>query len=143
MRHCQPASRAVERVYGVVAGTRSQGTASRAIAGQPFSPVFVARVQRLLDEQAAESRAVDEEVRLDDAPVGEFHGLDEAVLAAQLDVHRPCLRAPHAVGLGELAQVGGVQAGIEVIGVPSGGSGERSAAWSRESSGARGDRARC
>ena len=62
MRHCQPAARAVERVYGVAAAGLLAGHGHRAIAGQPVGPVVVAGLQRLLDQQAAESRAIDEQV---------------------------------------------------------------------------------
>ena len=65
MRHCQPASRAIERVYGH--GSRHGFGLHRdgAVVEQPVRPVLVADVQRLADQQAAEAGAVDEQVALD------------------------------------------------------------------------------
>ncbi len=74
MRHCQPASRAVDRVQ-----RRSTAPSARrarpwpgrtaASASNPRSPVF----ERLPDQQRAEARAVDEEIGLERAAVLQRH----------------------------------------------------------------------
>ena len=85
-----------------------------AIARKPVRPVLVAGLQRLLDQQAAKARAVDEEVRLDAPVVIQMQRADETILWAQLHVQHfaldardtPCLRVP--------AQVLGVEPRVEV-----------------------------
>ena len=93
------------------------GHGHRAIAGQPVRPVLVAGLQRLLDQQAAESRAVDEQVAGDARAALQRDGFDEAVFAAQLHVDDFAFDALDAARLGVAAQVLRVEAGIEVIGV--------------------------
>ena len=63
----------------------------RAIARQPMAPVLVAGLQRLLDQQPAEARAIDEEVGLDLAAALERDRGDVAVLV-HARRRRSCLR---------------------------------------------------
>src|SRR5579864_7040714 len=51
-------------------GTRA-GNRHRPVARQPVAPILKTGLQRLLDEESAKSRAIDEEVRLDDLPAFE------------------------------------------------------------------------
>src|SRR6185436_6299528 len=85
-----------------------------AIAGQPATPVFVAGVQRLLDEQPAKTRAVDEQIARHHPAVLEFHGFDETVLGVLLHVNDLACDAFHAIRLGDTPQEARVQPGIEV-----------------------------
>ena len=72
MRHCQPASRAMDRVYGM-AGPDGLGLQRHgAVAEQVVRPVLVAHVQCIADEQPAEARAVDEQVAFDHVAVVEL-----------------------------------------------------------------------
>src|SRR3954452_13924277 len=58
----------------------------RAVARQPVSPVLVTGLERLLDEQAAESRAVDEQLALDDLSVRHLDRFDVPILTVLPDV---------------------------------------------------------
>src|SRR3954466_14787995 len=66
-----------QRVDGSGAGARH---GHRAVTRQPMAPVLVSGLQRLLDEEAAEARAVDEEIGLDDLPVLQGYGGNVAAL---------------------------------------------------------------
>jgi hypothetical protein len=87
-----------------------------AVAQQPLAPVFIAGVQGLLDQQAPETRAVDEQVAGHGRAAVQRDRLDEAVLAAQVDLDDLGVDASHAVLLGDLAHQPGEQAGVEVQG---------------------------
>ena len=80
----------------------------RAVAGQPVGPVLVAGLQGLLDQQAAEARAVDEQVAFDELAVFQHSG-DEACFGILPDVTDLPLDALEAVALGEVAQEARVQ----------------------------------
>src|SRR5882672_9040261 len=84
------------------------GHRERAVAGQPVAPVLVTRVQRLLDEQPAKTRAVDEQVAGDFAAIGELHGIDEAVFTVLLHVYDLAFDTLDAIRFAEAAQEGGV-----------------------------------
>ena len=75
---------------GALAGHRH-----RPIAGQPMGPVLVSGLQRLLDQQPAKARTVDEQIRLDPLAVIQLQRANESVLAAQFDIHDLALD-PHA-----------------------------------------------
>ena len=119
MRHCQPGGvrgRAGERIGIARIAARHR---DRAVAGQPVRPVLVAGIQRLLDQQPAKARAVDEQVALDDRDrrraSTEF---DEAALAVERRRRRSCLRCgctPRVLGI--VAQEFRIEAGVEVEGV--------------------------
>ena len=68
-----------------IAGGRA-GNRHRAIAGQPAGPVFVARLERALDEQAAEARTIDEELAVRFCLPPSRSRFDESIFAAQVDV---------------------------------------------------------
>ena len=96
------------------------GHRHRAVARQPVRPVLVARFERLLDQQAAKARAVDEQVACDELAVGRAGPSRQAVLAAQLDARRSCLRSGARRRARLTAQERGVQAGVEVEGIGTG-----------------------
>ncbi len=91
------------------------GHRERAVALQQVAPVLVAGMQRTFDEQAAKARAVDEQVAIDAAAIGQLQRGDEAVGRPQLDVDHGAFEALRAELQRVVAQVGGIQAGIEVI----------------------------
>ncbi len=80
-------------------------------------PVLVTGVQRLLDQQSAKTRAVDEQVGFDARAVVEHQGLDEPVRGAQAGLDNLAFGALDAARFGVAAQIAGVQTGIEVISV--------------------------
>lgn len=88
-----------------------------AVAGQPVRPVDVTGLQRLFDQQATETGAVDEQVAGDLLPALEHHGFDEAVFAALQGVGDLPFDALHATPLRQLTQVARVQPRVEVIGI--------------------------
>src|SRR5258708_6182 len=77
------------------------GNCNRAVTRQPVRPVLVTRLQRLLDEQTAKTRSIDEEVGLDPFAAVEGQRPDETVLTAQLNIHhlpfRPTNSAPFCI----------------------------------------------
>src|SRR4029077_8873990 len=88
-----------------------------AVIAQPLGPVFVAGLERLLDEYAAESRAIDEQVALDALTGVHDDGFDETGLRVLHDAADLHLDALDALRLAALAQIACVQRRIEVIGV--------------------------
>ncbi len=120
MRQRQPASCRRWRGYR---GWDRHGLARHgrgAVAGQPVGPLLVACLHRLLDQQAPEAGAIDEQVALDPPAAFQGHGLQEAVLAAQGHVQDLALGARDAARLGIGPQVLGVEGRIELIGVGKG-----------------------
>ncbi len=91
------------------------GYGHRAVAGQPVRPVVVAGGERLLDEQAAKTRAIDEQFAVDARAGLQGHRFDEAVRGAQAHVDDLALDALDATRLGVTSQVLRVQTGVEVI----------------------------
>ena len=104
------------RVRGRLGHARA-GHGHGPVARQPVAPVLVTGLQGLLDQQAAEARAVDEQLALDALAAVEHDRFDEAVLAAQDRVDDLALGTHDAELLGVAAQVARVQAGIEMEGV--------------------------
>ena len=66
------------------------------VARQPLRPVDIRDLQRLTYKQRTESGTIDEEIALDSLSRLEHDRIDEAVLAAQLDVDDLALNAQHA-----------------------------------------------
>ena len=91
------------RVYGGMSLARGRLHGERAIGAQPLAVVFVAGVQRLLDQQAAESGAVDEQVARHGFAVLEHQRLDEAGFRMLLDGLDLAFDSPDTLGLAELA----------------------------------------
>ncbi len=120
MRHCQPASRAVEVVKGDSGPRRAQGAAAAPVHRQQMRPVLVAGLQRLLDQQAPEAGAVDEQVALDGRAGLQPQGGDEAGLGVLVDLDDLALGPLDAQPLGEAAQVLAVEDGVEMIGEAEG-----------------------
>src|SRR3954469_16051248 len=88
----------------------------RAVARQPVGPVFVSRLQGLLDEQPAKSRAVDEQIAFHDLVRMQYERLDESTLAILVRVADFSLDAADAAALRERAQEFAVLTRIEVVG---------------------------
>ena len=88
-----------------------------AVAGQPVRPVLEADAELLAEQQAAESRAVDEQVAAHAPVVLEPHGGDEPSLAILLDADDPALDPLGAVRFGILAKEAAVSRRVEVEGV--------------------------
>src|SRR6185312_6460272 len=91
-----------------------------AIARQPPAPVVEADIERLSDEQTAEAAAVEEELTFDGASILEQHLGNEPVLRALPHVDHSSLDPPHATRFAVAAQISGVQACIEMEGIPQG-----------------------
>lgn len=95
---------------------RSARHGHRAVAGQPLAPVVIAGLQRLLDQQAAQARAVEEEVAFDGLAARQLHSSDATVLAlAHFD--DLALHALHAALLRVAAQIARVETRVEVEGM--------------------------
>jgi hypothetical protein len=84
------------------------------------APVLVAAFQRFLDQQPAETRAIDEQLAADRATIVQRHRVDETIVAAQRHVDDPPFDPLDAARFGIIAQVAGVEPGIEVEGVGQG-----------------------
>ncbi len=80
-------------------------------------PVLVTRLERLLDQQAAESRAIDEEVPFDDLTVFQRDGFHETGFRIQGRIFDQALDSLDAASLGKLSQVLAVLDRIDVVGV--------------------------
>ena len=93
------------------------GHRDSAIDRQPVAPIFVAGFQFLFDQQAAKAGAIDEQVAFDSLPAFEFHRLHIAGFAVPPHAHDPAFLAHGTLTLCQLAQVGGIEAGIEMEGI--------------------------
>ena len=80
-------------------------------------PVLIPGVQCLLDEQASNAGAVDEQLAFDTATVLEHHGGNETVGFALLHADDLAFGAHEAVALSQGAQESGVQSGVEMVSV--------------------------
>src|SRR6185437_11613118 len=85
-----------------------------AIAGQPVPPVLESAPEHTLDEQAAKSGAVDEEISFDASAALEGHRLDESVLATQPYVDDLPFGSLHPPSLRIRAQHAAVKPGVEL-----------------------------
>ena len=92
------------------------GHRDRPVHRQPVRPVFIAGLERPLDQQAAKAGTVDEQVRLQHAPVLQRHALDKAVVRPLGHIDDLALDPLHAASLTDLAEVAAVKDGIEMIG---------------------------
>src|SRR5690349_24247763 len=88
-----------------------------AVAGQPVRPVFVTRVQCLLDEQATKAGAVDEQIAFDDGSRMQHQRLDVARFRILADLLDLAFDALDTASFGETSQEFCVLPGIEVVGV--------------------------
>ena len=82
-----------------------------------MGPVLEPRLKLLLDQQAAEARAVDEQVARNPRAVGEHDRVDVAAFAVALDRDDPAFLADDAALLGKTAQELRVEARVEMEGV--------------------------
>jgi hypothetical protein len=105
-------ARVGSEVAGALAGDRKG-----AVARQPLRPVLPVDAKPAAEDQRSESRAVDEEVAFDHLSRIEGQRLDRARLRIQRDVGDLAFRPEHSAAFRELAQMAGVQAGIEMVGV--------------------------
>jgi hypothetical protein len=103
--------RAGERVGAVPVIARD---GERAITRQPLRPFLVSGGKRLLDQQPAETGAVDEQIASDNLPVGKNDALDETVLSSKLRVDDLALDPPNTVLFRILAKEASVEACVEV-----------------------------
>src|SRR5690606_25247266 len=85
-----------------------------AVAWQPMAPIFVTRLECLLDQQAAKAGAVDEEIAFDTLAAFEHDRRDEPVLAPLLHVHNLPFGTNHAPLLGVTPQEARIQCRVEV-----------------------------
>src|SRR5690606_23166121 len=88
-----------------------------AVGRQPVVPVDEAGLEGLLDQQAAETGAVDEQVALHHLAVLEHQGLDETVLRILAHLAALALAAIQAAALALAAHERRVQRRVEVVGV--------------------------
>ncbi len=91
-----------------------------AVTGKGVAPIDIARLQRILDQQAAETGAVDEQVAGDSLSLVEMHRCHKARFRILGNMGDLALDAFDTAGLGIGPQVAGIEAGIEVIGVGQG-----------------------
>lgn len=80
-------------------------------------------MQGLLDQEAANAGAVEEEVAGDGLAALHHHRLDKTVLAAQAHIDDLAFDAAHAAPLAQAPQIARIERRVEVIGVgdlPSG-----------------------
>jgi hypothetical protein len=82
-----------------------------------MSPILVAGVQCLLDQQSAKARAIDEQIRVQLLAARELDRIDEAVLRSKDDLDHLAFGAAHAARLGVAAQESCVQPCVEMVGV--------------------------
>src|SRR5438874_230871 len=86
----------------------------RPVAREPFRPIVETGLQRLLNQQAAKSRTVDEEVGFDPCAALQHHPLHEAGLTVLHDVDDAAFGTYDARRFGEAAKIAGVERGIEL-----------------------------
>src|SRR5688500_7186526 len=67
------------------------------VARQPVRPVLIAAVERLLDEQSAKARAIDEQIPFENFAAFERHGFDETGLGRLGAANDLALAAANAV----------------------------------------------
>ena len=91
------------RVYGGTSPARGRLHGERAIGAQPGAVVFVSGLERLFDEQAAKSGAVDEQIARHGFTGLEHQRFDETGFRMLLDALDLAFDSPDALGLAELA----------------------------------------
>ena len=82
-----------------------------------MAPVLVAGLESFLDEQAAESRAIDEEIAGNAPAILQVQRLDEAGFGVLVHFDDLPFDAHRAALFGVAAQIGRVEAGVELEGV--------------------------
>ena len=82
-----------------------------------MSPVFITRLEGLLDQHTPEPGTVDEKVALDTFAGLQFERRDETALAILLDFFDQALNTLDALGLAEGPQEFRVETGVEMIGI--------------------------
>ncbi len=88
-----------------------------AIAWQPVCPVLEAGLQCAFDQQAAHAAAIDEEVAFERFTTVRMQRGDEARLRMLIDRIDDAFVTAHALGFGAGAEVAGVQARVEMVGI--------------------------
>ena len=86
----------------------------RAVARQQRRPIVIAGVQRLFDQEAAKSGAIDEKIASDLRPIVECHRCDVTAFAILRDRDDAAFVPHHAARLGIVPQIGGIESGIEL-----------------------------
>jgi hypothetical protein len=82
-----------------------------------MAPVVIAGLERLLDQQAAEARAIDEQIARELPAIIQRDAGHKAAFAIERDIGDPAFVPHHAAVFGKLAQESGIAARIEVIGI--------------------------
>src|SRR3569832_2523917 len=82
-----------------------------------MAPIDVTGFQRLLDQEPAEARTVEEEIGFDALSAGERQRFDETVLSAQDDIDDLALAEHHTARLRIKAKIFRILSGIELEGV--------------------------
>ena len=90
---------------------------NRPVARQPLAPVVIARLERLLDEQAAKSGAVDEQVGARDFAGIERDGVDETRLGVEVGADDLPFGPDDAVRFRIAPEEAGVERRVELIGI--------------------------
>lgn len=102
---------------GAQFGTRFARHRERGVAGKEAAPVDERHAERVPEQQAAETRAVDEERAGNLAVAVEPERADIAGFAVTLDLFDQPLDPTYAAFLGIIAQHRGEQRGVEMIGI--------------------------
>src|SRR5579872_1597144 len=79
-----------------------------------MGPIFVSGVQRLLDQQTSDARAIDEQLTRDFLSVGKLDLFDESVLPAQQDIDDLALDPAYSGTFCILAEVFGIEPRVEL-----------------------------
>ena len=96
------------------------GHGHRAITRQPVAPVLKPRLERAFDQQRAQARAIDEEIRLQLASAFQRHAFDEARFAVERNIVDLAFHAGHTARFGMAAQVCSIERRIEMVGIIEG-----------------------
>jgi len=89
----------------------------RAIAGKPVAPILERHAERVAEQQAAEARAVDEQIAADAAIIVELERGDVSGFAVLLDPDDATFDPLRTQFFGMDAQILAVSGGVEVEGV--------------------------
>ncbi len=82
-----------------------------------MAPVVETGLQRLFDQQASKARTVEEQVAGNDRAIFQGERGDEAAFGVLFDADDLALPADHAAFFAVTAQIGGIEAGVELEGV--------------------------
>ena len=92
----------------------------RAVAGEPRAPVEPRHAHRLAKKERAEARAVYEEIARDLVARSQRQARDIAALGIAHDIDDLALHAADAARRRPFAQIGGIEPGVEMIGIAVG-----------------------